>query len=207
MEKRIDEIIRLLGTIYPNPKCELDFLSPYELLVATILSAQCTDKRVNLVTKKLFLIANTPEKMVGLGESELAKQIYSCGFYRNKAANIIAASHEILTKFKGNVPQTVEELSSLPGVGRKTANVVFSNAFGGQAIAVDTHVFRVSNRLGLANAKNVLETEKQLMRAIDKPLWSKTHHLLVLHGRYTCKSQKPNCMDCVVNHLCESIRQ
>lgn len=203
MEKRTKEILNQISNVYPNPKCELNFSSPYELLVSTILSAQCTDKRVNIVTKKLFTLANTPKQMLELGEKELAVQIFSCGFYKTKAASIISSSFDILTKFDGQVPSDIQNLLTLKGVGRKTANVVFSNAFNGQAIAVDTHVYRVSHRLGLATAKGVLQTEEQLMQAIDKQLWSKAHHLLILHGRYTCKSQNQLCSQCVVEKLCE----
>ncbi|AVP54889.1 endonuclease III [Clostridium tetani] len=202
-KKIIKKVIETLGRTYPEAKCELDFKSPYELLVATILSAQCTDKRVNKVTSKLFKEYNTPEKIIELSQEELGEKIKSCGFYNNKSKNILGATQKILEKFKGKVPKTMEELMSLPGVGRKTANVVLSNAFGVPAIAVDTHVFRVSNRTGIAKGKNPDEVEMELMKNIDKDMWSITHHYLIWHGRYTCKSRKPQCEECPIAPYCE----
>ncbi|BDR65961.1 endonuclease III [Clostridium tetani] len=202
-KKIIKKVIETLGRTYPEAKCELDFKSPYELLVATILSAQCTDKRVNKVTSKLFKEYNTPEKIIELSQEELGEKIKSCGFYNNKSKNILGATQKILEKFKGKVPKTMEELMSLPGVGRKTANVVLSNAFGVPAIAVDTHVFRVSNRTGIAKGKNPDEVEMELMKNIDKDIWSITHHYLIWHGRYTCKSRKPQCEECPIAPYCE----
>ncbi|BDR85583.1 endonuclease III [Clostridium tetani] len=202
-KKIIKKVIETLGRTYPEAKCELDFKSPYELLVATILSAQCTDKRVNKVTSKLFEEYNTPEKIIELSQEELGEKIKSCGFYNNKSKNILGATQKILEKFKGKVPKTMEELMSLPGVGRKTANVVLSNAFGVPAIAVDTHVFRVSNRTGIAKGKNPDEVEMELMKNIDKDMWSITHHYLIWHGRYTCKSRKPQCEECPIAPYCE----
>lgn len=203
MDDKTTKIIDLLSQEYPNAKSELVFDNAYQLLVAVILSAQCTDKRVNQVTKKLFDIASTPQKMADLPIETLEKLIFSCGFYKHKAMFLHNNALELLSKFNGEVPSDLESLRSLSGVGRKTANVVYAVAFNGQAIAVDTHVFRVSNRLGLAKAKNVLDTEKMLMQAIDKDLWSKSHHYLLLHGRYVCKSQKPNCSQCVVCDYCD----
>ena len=202
-KERIKRGLDILGKTYPEAKCQLDFKSPYELLVSTILSAQCTDKRVNKVTSELFKEYNTAEKMLQLSQEELGTKIKSCGLYNNKSINILEASKKILQDFKGKVPQTMEELMSLPGVGRKTANVVLSNAFGIPAIAVDTHVFRVSNRIGIAKGKNPNEVEMELMKNIDRDMWSITHHYLIWHGRYTCKSRKPQCEQCPIAPYCE----
>ncbi len=196
-------ILQTLAKDFPNPKSELHFYSPFELLVAVILSAQCTDKRVNTVTPDLFRVANTPEKMAVLPLSQLEELIRPCGFYHNKAKFLIAASRDIVTRFNGQVPNNLEDLRTLQGVGRKTANVVYAVAFGGQAIAVDTHVFRVSNRLGIVQASNVLETEKQLMQAIPQELWADSHHYILLHGRYVCKAQRPLCDKCSVKVYCK----
>lgn len=195
-------IVEKLSTVFPN-KPALIFSSEYELLVAVILSAQCTDERVNKVTKVLFENYNTPEKMITLSTAELEKYIYSCGFYHDKAKHILSASKDIIEKYNGKVPDNLEELTSLAGVGRKTANVVYSVAFHGDAIAVDTHVFRVSNRLGLVSENNVLRTEKALMRILDKKDWSRSHHYLIYLGRRVCKSAKPDCENCPVKDLCE----
>lgn len=192
-----------LENLYPNAKPALQYSSPYELLVAVILSAQCTDERVNKVTAVLFEKYSTPEKMVTLSQTELEKYIFSCGFYRMKAEHILSASRDILEKFGGDVPDTIESLMSLAGVGKKTANVVYSVAFGGDAIAVDTHVFRVSNRLGLAKGKTPLEVEAGLNKAIPKSDWSKAHHWLIYHGRQVCHSQRPNCEGCTLKDYCD----
>ncbi len=192
-----------LRVVYGGRKIGLDFRTPYELLVATILSAQCTDVRVNLVTPTLFTAADTPEKMLQLGEERLRGIIRTCGLSKTKAANIIKASQILADEYNGEVPKNFNALVSLPGVGRKTANVVLSNAFGVDAIAVDTHVFRVTNRLGLAHASNVLETEMQLMEIIDKNLWSDAHHWLIWHGREICLARTPKCTSCFLNGLCE----
>lgn len=202
-KERAKEILDILSKMYPDAHCELDYSTPFELLVAVILSAQCTDKRVNKVTDELFKIYNTPEDFANLDTETLEKLIFSCGFYHNKAKNIINASREILLNFNGKVPETVKELMTLSGVGRKTANVVYSVAFGGEAIAVDTHVFRVSNRLGLANAKTPEKTELQLMEIISQGQWQKTHHYLIFHGRYTCASQNPKCEKCSLLKYCK----
>lgn len=196
-------IVSKLSTEYPNARPELEFSSEYELLVAVILSAQCTDKRVNEVTRVLFKEYNEPEKMLTLSREELAKIILPCGLNNSKAEHILGASEKIVSDFGGKVPSSYEELLSLPGVGRKTANVVYSVAFGGDAIAVDTHVFRVSNRIGLAKAKTPLETEKQLMKILDKDKWSKAHHYLIFHGRRVCLARNPKCSDCVIKAECE----
>ena len=199
MDARLAELQRL----YPEAKAELHFSNPFETLIATILSAQCTDKRVNVVTETLFAQVRSPAEMLRLSQEELEERIHSCGVYRNKAKNILAACRILQEEYGGEVPGTIEELVRLPGVGRKTANVVYANAFGGDAIAVDTHVFRVSNRLGLAHAKNVEATEEQLMEAIPKELWSTAHHWLIFHGRRVCHARKPDCGSCTLARLCE----
>ncbi len=203
----VQQILQILAKDFPNAKSELVFNSPYELLVAVILSAQCTDKRVNQVTPALFAVAPTPDKMAKLELSEIEKLIHSCGFYHSKATYLKEMSQDILDRFNGQVPDNLSDLQSLKGVGRKTANVVYAFAFGGQAIAVDTHVFRVSNRLGIATAKNVLDTEKQLMAAIPPDMWADSHHYILLHGRYVCKSQHPNCRECSVKELCRYYKE
>ena len=198
-----EQALAELASLYPDAKPALHYTTPYELLVAVVLSAQCTDERVNIVTAKLFEKYNTPEAMVTLSQKELEKYIFSCGFYRMKAEHILSASRDILEKFGGEVPGTVEELMTLAGVGKKTANVVYSVAFGGQAIAVDTHVFRVSNRLGLAKGKTPLEVEDNLYKVVPKENWSKAHHWMIYHGRRVCHSQKPACDTCTLSHLCD----
>ena len=192
-----------LEKLYKGAKPALKFRTPYELLVAVILSAQCTDARVNIVTEKLFANYSTPKTMCTLTQEELEKYIFSCGFYRMKAEHILSASKDILEKFDGEVPKTVEQLQTLAGVGKKTANVVYSVAFGGDAIAVDTHVFRVSNRLGLAKGKTPEKVEEGLQKAIPKKDWSKAHHWLIYHGRLVCHSQKPDCMQCTLKDYCD----
>ena len=200
-------ILEILANDFPNPKSELVFNSPFELLTAVILSAQCTDKRVNQVTPALFEVAPTPEAMSALPLETIEQLIRSCGFYHSKATYLKDMATDIVNRFGGVVPCTLDELRTLKGVGRKTANVVYAVAFGGQAIAVDTHVFRVSNRLGIANATNVLDTEKQLMQAIPSEQWADSHHYILLHGRYVCKSQRPNCVECHVSHLCKYYKE
>lgn len=202
-KENIENIIKILSETYPNAKCALEFQSPYELLVSTILSAQCTDVRVNQVTEELYKDYNTPEKMISLTEEELGEKIKSCGFYKNKSKNILGATRNIIQKYGGKVPETMEELIELPGVGRKTANVVLSNAFGVPAIAVDTHVFRVSNRLGIAKGDTPEKVEKDLMKNIPREMWSDTHHYLIWHGRQICKARKPQCEVCPVAPYCE----
>ncbi len=198
-----DKILAELKNLYPDARPALHYNSPYELLVAVILSAQCTDERVNKVTEVLFKEHNTPEKMLGLTQKELEKYIYSCGFYRNKAAHILSASRDIVEKFGGEVPPAHDDLKKLAGVGQKTANVVYAVAFGGDAIAVDTHVFRVSNRLGLAHANTPEKTEEQLKEIIPQSEWSKAHHWLIYHGRRVCHSQRPDCVNCTLKNFCE----
>ena len=197
------EILNGLAALYPDAQPALHFKTPYELLVAVILSAQCTDERVNKVTAVLFAKYDTPEKMLTLTQEELEKYIFSCGFYHNKAAHILSATHDILNKFGGEVPSTLGELKTLAGVGQKTANVVYAVAFGGDAIAVDTHVFRVSNRLGIAEGKTPAKVEEGLCKAIPKELWSKAHHYLIYHGRRVCHSQRPDCAGCTLKDYCK----
>ncbi|MBQ7369470.1 MAG: endonuclease III [Clostridia bacterium] len=192
-----------LKNLYPDAKPALKYSTPYELLVAVVLSAQCTDERVNKVTAVLFEKYSTPEAMLTLTQKELESYIFSCGFYRMKAEHILSASKDIVERFAGQVPNTIEALMTLAGVGKKTANVVYSVAFGGDAIAVDTHVFRVSNRLGLAKGKTPEEVEKGLNKAIPKSDWSKAHHWLIYHGRKVCHSQRPNCGSCTLNVFCD----
>ena len=200
--EQIDEVINILLKTFPDAKAELNHNTPFELLVATILSAQCTDVRVNKITGELFKNYNKPEDFLKLTEVELGKMIYSCGFYRNKSKSILETSRILVEEYKGEVPEAIETLMTLPGVGRKTANVVASNAFGIPAIAVDTHVFRVSNRIGIADSKNVLDTEKDLMENIPKEMWIKAHHLLIFHGRRICKSRTPMCKECPLTQYC-----
>ena len=194
--------MQILSGIFTD-KPALNFTTPFELLIAVILSAQCTDERVNKITKELFLEYNTPQKILTLSQSQLEKYIFSCGLYKSKASHILSACRDIVDKFGGEVPANLSDLTSLAGVGRKTANVVYSVAFKGQAIAVDTHVFRVSNRLGLAKAKTPLATEKALMKILDKSDWSRSHHYLIYLGRSYCKAQSPDCENCPVKDLCQ----
>ena len=203
MDKKTQSIIEILSELYPNPKSELEFKNPYELIVAVILSAQCTDKRVNQVTPTLFKKAPTPFELANMPTEELEQIIFSCGFYKNKSKHLKLMAQALIERFDGQVPNNLEDLRTLAGVGRKTANVVYAVGFGGQAIAVDTHVFRVSNRLGLANSNNVLTTEKQLMQKIPQNMWADSHHYILLHGRYVCKSAKPSCDKCPLTEFCD----
>ena len=201
-KKKIEQILATLESLYGQEQCGLDFNTPFELLIATILSAQCTDVRVNIVTGDLFKNHNTPELILSLGEAGLLERIKTCGLAKTKAKNIILTCHRLLTEYCGKVPDQMDELITLPGVGRKTANVVMSNAFNIPAIAVDTHVFRVSRRIGLANGKTVLEVEKELMRNIPKNKWSQAHHWLIWHGRKCCTARNPNCSGCMLLKFC-----
>ncbi len=196
------EILKRLEQQYLGARPALRFRNAFELLIATMLSAQTTDKQVNAVTEALFEKAPDAAAMLRLSQSELEGYIKSCGFYHTKAQNLLAACRILVERYGGDVPQTMEELTTLPGVGRKTANVVLSNAFGVPGIAVDTHVFRVSNRLGLAAAKDVLETEMQLMKNIPKEKWSDAHHWLIWHGRKVCTARKPACGACFLYDIC-----
>ena len=201
-KENVEKIISILGGVFTD-KPALNFRTPFELLIAVILSAQCTDERVNKITARLFENYNTPEKMLTLTQAELEKYIFSAGLYKSKAEHILSACRDIVEKFSGQVPNNLADLQSLAGVGRKTANVVYSVAFGGDAIAVDTHVFRVANRIGLAKADSPLKTELGLMKAIDKSSWSKSHHYLIYLGRSYCNARKPDCDNCPINTYCE----
>ena len=196
------KVIDYFEQTMPVAETELHYNNPFQLLVAVILSAQCTDERVNKITRELFKEYNTPEKMVTLSQEGLEKLICSCGLYKSKAEHILSASKSILERFDGEVPNNLEDLRSLAGVGRKTANVVYSVAFGGNAIAVDTHVFRVSNRIGLVKADNVLKTEYGLMKILDEKDWSRAHHYLIYLGRSYCKASKPDCENCPIEKEC-----
>ena len=202
-KQKAAQIVQKLAEEYPDARPALEFTNNFELLIAVMLSAQCTDERVNKVTRELFKEYNTPESFLTLTAEQLGEKIFSCGLYRSKAEHILSTCRDLVDRFNGEVPRTIEELRTLAGVGRKTANVVYSVGCGGDAIAVDTHVFRVSNRIGIAKAKTVLETEQQLMKNIEKPLWSKAHHYLIYHGRRVCKAQRPACKTCVLQGLCE----
>jgi len=198
----IIEVLELLEKEYFDAVAALNYTTPFELLIATILSAQCTDVRVNKVTTELYKITNTPESILKLGQIKLQEKIKSCGLANTKSKNIISTCAILVDEYNSQIPDTIEELMTLPGVGRKTANVVVSNAFGKSAIAVDTHVFRVSNRIGLAESKDVLHTENDLMKNIPEEKWSPAHHWLIYHGRKICKARKPLCSECLVIDLC-----
>ena len=203
-EDRVEDIFTRLARVTPEPKTELNFSDPFTLVVAVALSAQATDVAVNKATDKLFLVADTPEKMLALGEERLVPFISSIGLYRGKAKNVIALSRIVLEQHGGVVPLTREGLQALPGVGRKTASVVLNELGIEAAIAVDTHVFRVSHRLGLANAPTPDKVEAQLFKVVPEAFLPKAHHWLILHGRYTCTARKPNCMGCIISDLCPS---
>ncbi|MDA3934583.1 MAG: endonuclease III [Gammaproteobacteria bacterium] len=198
-----DEMFRRWQLQNPKPQTELQYQSAFELLVAVALSAQSTDVGVNKVTSKLFPIANTPEAILALGEPGLKKHLQSLGLYNNKTKNLLACCQMLLDRFHGEVPNTRAELEQLPGVGRKTANVVLNCAFNEPTMAVDTHIFRVANRTGLARGKTPLAVEKLLLKRISPIFQQHAHHWLILHGRYTCKSRSPRCSECIINDLCE----
>ncbi|KQV44453.1 MULTISPECIES: endonuclease III [unclassified Rhizobium] len=200
----IAEVFRRFSIQRPEPKGELEHVNPFTLVVAVALSAQATDAGVNKATRALFAAADTPEKMVALGEDTVRDYIKTIGLYRNKAKNVIALSEKLIADFGGEVPRTREELVTLPGVGRKTANVVLSMAFGQATMAVDTHIFRIANRLGLAPGKTPDEVEAQLMRIIPDHYLYHAHHWLILHGRYCCKARKPECLRCVIADICKA---
>ncbi len=204
MNKKIrTEIYTRLQKHIPDPKTELTHESPFELLISVILSAQATDVSVNKATKLLYPIANTPQAILDLGEQRLKQYIKTIGLFNSKASNIIETCRRLLERHAGEVPTTREELEALPGVGRKTANVVLNTAFGEPTIAVDTHIFRVSNRTGLAKGKTPLEVELRLTKLTPEEFRQDAHHWLILHGRYTCKARKPECPNCVIDDLCE----
>ncbi|QDQ74766.1 endonuclease III [Pseudoluteimonas lycopersici] len=198
----IDEFFARLAELDPEPGTELEYSTPFELLVAVVLSAQATDVGVNKATKKLFPVANTPWSLLDLGEEKLKRHISTIGLYNAKAANVIALSALLLERHGGEVPATRAELEALPGVGRKTANVVLNTAFGEETIAVDTHIFRVANRTGMAPGKDVRAVEDGLLRVVPSQYRRHAHHWLILHGRYTCKARKPECPACPVRDLC-----
>nr|WP_034465184.1 endonuclease III [Afipia sp. P52-10] len=200
--EEVTEAFRRFQKANPEPRGELEHLNPYTLLVAVALSAQATDAGVNKATRNLFPVADTPQKMLDLGEEKLRDYIKTIGLYRNKAKNVIALSEKLINEFGGEVPRSREALESLPGVGRKTANVVLNMAYGERTMAVDTHVFRVGNRTGLAPGKTPLEVELGLERVIPQEFMLHAHHWLILHGRYTCLARKPRCEVCIINDLC-----
>ncbi len=200
----MEEIFRRFSVQRPEPKGELEHSNPFTLVVAVALSAQATDAGVNKATRELFRIADTPEKMLALGEEGVTQHIRTIGLYRNKAKNVIALSQKLIDDFGGEVPKTLDELVTLPGVGRKTANVVMSMAFGIPTLAVDTHVFRIGNRLLMAPGKTPDEVEERFLKVIPDQYLYHAHHWLILHGRYTCKARKPECEHCVIADLCKS---
>lgn len=202
MQKDINLLLNELDKLYPDAHCELYYGTTWQLLVSVILSAQCTDKRVNQVTPKLFAEASEPADFIAMPTERLEKLIYSCGFYHNKAKNIKAAAKDVMERFGGEVPGNIDELVTLAGVGRKTANVVFAVGFGGQAMPVDTHVFRLAHRLGLSDGKTPAAVEKDLRALIPEESYTRAHHLLIFHGRYKCKSRRPECDDCPLKSMC-----
>lgn len=199
-----DEMVRILSEVYQDARPALKFNNPFELLIAVILSAQCTDKRVNVTTARLFARAAAPEAILAMGLPALEEEIRDCGLFRNKAKNIMATCESLVKDYNSQVPEDYDELLKLPGVGRKTANVVSSIAFGRAAIAVDTHVFRVANRLRLATGETPLEVEQGLQKAIPQAQWSAAHHWLIWHGRKVCKARRPLCGECALAALCPS---
>ncbi|MCK9529825.1 MAG: endonuclease III [Hydrogenophaga sp.] len=201
--KKRHEIFARLRELNPRPTTELNYSTPFELLVAVVLSAQATDKGVNKATARLFPVANTPEAMLALGVEGLKDYVKTIGLYNAKAQNIIKTCQILVEKHGGEVPRSREALEALPGVGRKTANVILNTAFGEPTIAVDTHIFRVANRTGLAPGKTVLEVEKKLLKVVPEEFRQDAHHWLILHGRYTCTARKPNCPHCPIKDLCE----
>ena len=198
----VQELFSRLRELNPKPTTELEYSSPFELLVAVTLSAQATDVGVNKATRRLFPVANTPEKILALGEEGLKKYIATIGLFNAKAKNVIATCRILVDQYDGEVPRSREALEALPGVGRKTANVVLNTAFGEPTMAVDTHIFRVANRSGLAPGKNVREVEDGLLKTVPAEFLHDAHHWLILHGRYVCKARKPDCPQCVIRDLC-----
>jgi endonuclease III len=196
------EFFRRMQELNPHPKSDLQYSTPFELLVAVILSAQATDKSVNIATAKLFPIANTPQKILRLGEEKLIRYVQTIGLYRMKAKNVLATCKLLIDEHGGEVPNTREALEALPGVGRKTANVVLNIAFGEPTIAVDTHIFRIGNRMGMAPGKDVVAVEQKLMKVVPKEYMQHAHHWLILHGRYTCVARSPKCGECIAFDLC-----
>ena len=204
-KEEIIEIFELLKKEYPDAKCSLDFNTPFEMMIAVMLSAQCTDERVNKVTKEFFPKYNKPEDFTDMPIEQIEELIHSCGFYHNKAKNIKLASQKILKDFAGEVPQTMEELMTIPGVGRKSANVIMLEAFNNpQGIAVDTHVKRLSNRIGFSKKSEPEKIEQDLLKQIPQKYWKDANHILIWHGRKICKSQKTQCKKCCLRHLCKN---
>ncbi len=203
-KQRVLDIMKIFNDRDPNPRCELDFANAYTLLVAVVLSAQSTDKGVNKATKELFAVADTPQKMLNLGLEKVKNYIKTIGLYNNKAKNIIALSQELVDKYNGEVPSAREALESLPGVGRKTANVVLNVWFNQPTLAVDTHVFRIAHRLGFSQGKTPVEVEKDLLKVLPDNYAKNANHWLVLFGRYICKAQKPDCANCPIAGFCHS---
>ncbi len=197
------EIFSRMRTANPHPKTELEYRTPFELLISVMLSAQATDISVNAATRHLYPVANTPEAILDLGEEKLTEYIQRIGLYKTKAKHVIQTCRILVEQHDGAVPQTREALEALPGVGRKTANVVLNTAFGQPTMAVDTHIFRISNRIGLAPGKNVLEVEKKLLKVIPKEFMLDAHHWMILHGRYICRARTPKCAECLIFDLCE----
>jgi endonuclease-3 len=204
--KSSEKVLEILRDLINDPKSELEFSSNYELLVAVMLSAQCTDKRVNIITRKLFKVANTPEKMIHLSIEQIEEYIKSCNYYHNKAKNIYNASLDIVKNFDGQVPDNYNDLVSLSGVGNKTANVILAVGFGVNALPVDTHVLRVSNRLGFVNTNNPTKCENELKKIFKNKDWAEIHHLMLLFGRYYCKATKPDCENCKLKKFCKKIK-
>ncbi|MBA5723814.1 endonuclease III [Liberibacter sp. Z1] len=204
-QEDLEEIFRRFSLKWPSPKGELYYINHFTLIIAVMLSAQATDVSVNKVTESLFCIADTPEKAIQLGEEEIRSRIKTIGIYRKKAQNIIALSQILINDFNGKVPQTREELMRLPGIGRKGANVVLSMAFGIPTIGVDTHIFRIANRIRLAPGKNPMEVEKSLLKIIPEKHKYHAHYWLVLHGRYVCKARKPQCQSCIISDICQKL--
>ncbi|PSR29028.1 MAG: endonuclease III [Sulfobacillus thermosulfidooxidans] len=202
---QIETILRIFSELYPNPTTELIHDGPWQLLVATMLSAQCTDKRVNMITPRIFARFPAPEDLAKASPTEVEMLIKDCGLFHNKARNLIATAKRIVEDYGGQVPSDREALMTLPGVGRKTANVVLANCFGVDAIAVDTHVFRLAHRLGWTQAKDVQGTEEDLMRVIPQKQWAKAHHWLIFHGRRICSAKHPDCERCPIQGLCPQI--
>ena len=207
-QKEAIKIIEILKEIYPDAKCSLDFTTPFEMMVSVMLSAQCTDARVNLTTPALFEKYNTPEKMAKIDVKVLENIIHPCGFYKNKAKNIIAASKMLIEKYNGVVPNDIDELIKIPGVGRKSANVIMLEVFKTPCgVAVDTHAKRISNRLGLSNESDPIKIEQDLLKTYPKKYYYDINHLFIWHGRYTCKARNPLCNECTVKHLCSEYKK
>ncbi len=207
LKNKVKQIITILNEKYPEPKCALEHITPWQLLVATILSAQCTDKRVNMITPALFKKFPTIESFAEADIKELEKYIHSAGFYHNKAKNIINCATELLNQYNGVLPQTIDELTKLPGVGRKTANVLLGNAFGiNEGIVVDTHVSRLSQKIGLTTNTDPEKIEKDLMKIVEKKHWTDFSHWLILHGRETCIARRPKCENCIISAQCDSFK-